>query len=123
MAGDREPKRRGWYPHRFGDEGMQSYWNGSEWTGKSRPKPSLSLSPRSAFGWVVLAIGINLVGGLISPGEATTALDWVFWAASTAAWVLAAINARQGVGRVLLWLIAVGNVFLWLFGFGLLVVA
>lgn len=127
MARGSEPNKPGWYPHRYGDEGMQSYWNGSHWTGQSRPKPSLFLSrgagssgsERGAFRWVLIALGLGLVGSLVSQSGPITVLDWVLAAAATAMWLLAAVNARSKLGRVVLWVIFVVQAV----GWGLLLVA
>lgn len=122
-----KPKKPGWYPHRYGNEGMQSYWNGSNWTGQSRPKPSLfrSRSPgrdhneKGAFRWVLLALGLGLAGSLVVQAGRITALDWMFAAAGTAVWFLAAVNARSKLGKVVLWVIFVVQAV----GWGLLLVA
>lgn len=101
---------------------MQSYWNGSAWTGESRPTRSLSLSfkPKSAFSWVLLAIVLGVVGGVVSDGRTSSVAGWVFSVASTGAWVAAALTARRGIGRLILWLIVIGNAVFWLISLGLM---
>ncbi len=49
------PTEPGWYSHRYGDEGRESYWDGWEWTGEPRAQK------RHGWAWVLASLGI-LVG-------------------------------------------------------------
>jgi amino acid transporter len=51
MSRRQTPTKPGWYPHRYGDEGKESYWNGREWTGQTRQRRS------RVSGWVWFAVG------------------------------------------------------------------
>ena len=64
------PNKPGWYPHRYGVEGMQSYWDGSAWTGQSRPKsrgPSLR-AIGTGMGAVALLVAWRLLASIFLGG-------------------------------------------------------
>lgn len=68
------PTTPGWYPHRYGDEGMESYWNGREWTGErtvSRVGAWASEASR--------VVGASLVIALVVP-VALIAIGFGAWA-------------------------------------------
>ena len=103
VARSSEPKRPGWYPHRYDVEGMQSYWNGSSWTGESRPKPEF-LIRGVAFWAVVLAVGIDAVALFVFGS-----VWWLGLAIGTVATiplVLAVLRVDDGIGkRFVRWLL------------------
>ena len=69
--------------------------------------------------WVLLAVSMSLLYSVISNSEVrATTLDWVVSALITVLWVGAALNARSGIGRVILWLIVFVQAAGWLFFLG-----
>jgi len=71
-----ERRRPGWYPHRYGNEEMQSNWDGEQWTGASRLRPPVvSFKPvlliliRVAIGGAFLGLtalfGDAFIGGVV----------------------------------------------------------
>lgn len=123
MGEQATPTKPGWYPHRYGDEGMESYWNGSEWTGKSRLKPSLfgrsgsgSVGRRwAAFGSILLALFLDLwASAFISMWGFELGL--MALSAGTVVWILAAARTSGRQTRATLWVIVIAHVIvcLWL---------
>lgn len=60
MGEPNTPTKPGWYPHRYGEEGKQSYWDGNDWTGESRATRRAGVT----F-WAALAGSLGLMAALM----------------------------------------------------------
>ena len=83
-----------------------------------QPPPKVD-TKRGATLWVLLAIGLAVLDRFVTPGQITTG-DWFLSAASTAAWLVAALNAKSAISRVVLWIIVVIQSIFWIVALGLL---
>ena len=67
-----------------------------------------------ALRWVVLAIILNVLAALPEDLADVSAVQWALAVGGTIAWFLAARNAKNGLARVILWLIVIGEAAFWL---------
>jgi hypothetical protein len=88
-------------------------------------KPARVQPPRRSYRttgsawWVLVAIGLIIVDGIVNRDPWISLSDWLIAASITLAWLFAALTARKGFGRVILWLILLVNVFVWVVLVGL----
>ncbi len=68
MSPRTEPTEPGWYddPH---TSNHQLYWNGTRWTGETRPHPVRARKQARVAGWVLLAIIIAALIGMSANSE------------------------------------------------------
>jgi len=86
MSVDSSPLEPGWYDDPSGQASHQAYWDGSSWTGATRPDPGIAKSPSSSpvavakppvykRGWffaLVVVLGVGFVGAALT-GDTPTA--------------------------------------------------
>ena len=81
--------------------------------------PRRSNRTTGAAWWVLIAIGLIILDRIVNRDQWMSLSDWLLAASITLAWLFAALNARKGFGRVILWIILLVNVFVWVVLVGL----
>jgi len=85
MSVDSSPMEPGWYDDPSGQASHQAYWDGSSWTGATRPDPGIAKSPSPSpvavakppvykRGWVialVVVLGVGFVGAALTEDTPT----------------------------------------------------
>ena len=85
MSQDSSPNEPGWYSDPSGQASHQAYWDGSNWTGATRPDPRIAMGPSLSpvavakppvykRGWfiaLVAVLGVGFVGAALTEGTAT----------------------------------------------------
>jgi hypothetical protein len=85
MSLDSSPMEPGWYNDPSGQASHQSYWDGSSWTGATRPDPGIAKSPSTSpvavakppvykRGWfiaLVVVLGVGFVGAALTEDTPT----------------------------------------------------
>jgi hypothetical protein len=89
VSQDSSPMEPGWYNDPSGQASQQAYWDGSNWTGVTRPDPGIGKSPSSSQvaaakapiykrGWfvaLVVVLGVAFVGAALTEDTDTQAAN------------------------------------------------